>query len=71
MEVLLGTPSFSLSCVALPPPQACLAYQLKDLQEMDKARVRSGKVPLYMVTQYSYGTRAMASLSEFQCDIFF
>ncbi len=36
-------------------PQACLSNQLSDLLAADQARVRQGKVPLYMVTQFTDG----------------
>ncbi|WIA16742.1 hypothetical protein OEZ85_013396 [Tetradesmus obliquus] len=36
-------------------PQVCLSNQLKDILEADFARIRSGKAPLYLVSQYSYG----------------
>lgn len=35
--------------------QVCLSNQLKDILEADFARIRSGKAPLYLVSQYSYG----------------
>ena len=42
-------------------PQTCLSDQLQDLQAADMARVQAGKVPLYMVTRYTYGSESMVS----------
>eukprot|EP00775_Hariotina_reticulata_P002496 gene2496-2799_t len=36
-------------------PQVCLSNQLRDVLEADQARVAAGKVPLYLVTQYTNG----------------
>lgn len=35
--------------------QTCLSGQLKDLYEQDVQRAAQGRVPLYMLTQYSGG----------------
>jgi hypothetical protein len=35
--------------------QVCLSNQLKDILEADRARIASGRAPLYLVSQYTYG----------------
>lgn len=35
--------------------QVCLSNQLKDILEADQARIASGRVPLYLVSQYTHG----------------
>jgi hypothetical protein len=38
--------------------QTCLGKQLKDLYDADKARIAGGKVPLYLVSQFTGGSGA-------------
>lgn len=39
----------------IPYIQVCLSNQLKDILTADQARIAQGKVPLYLVSQYTYG----------------
>eukprot|EP00879_Flechtneria_rotunda_P030746 GHRR01033419.1.p1 GENE.GHRR01033419.1~~GHRR01033419.1.p1 ORF type:complete len:158 (+),score=40.91 GHRR01033419.1:1102-1575(+) len=36
-------------------PQVCLFNQLRDILQADQARIAAGRVPLYLVSQYTYG----------------
>lgn len=36
-------------------PQVCLTNQLKDILAADQARIAAGRVPLYLVSQYTFG----------------
>jgi hypothetical protein len=35
--------------------QTCLSNQLKDLYQSDMQRIVEGRVPLYLMSQYTYG----------------
>ena len=66
LESYLGSCATAAGSPAAPPlswmtPQTCLSDQLQDLQAADMARVQAGKVPLYMVTRYTYGSESMVS----------
>jgi hypothetical protein len=39
-------------------PQTCLRNQIKDFELSDKARIAAGKVPLYLLSQYTHGSEA-------------
>ncbi|KAF6259714.1 dihydrouridine synthase-domain-containing protein [Scenedesmus sp. NREL 46B-D3] len=36
-------------------PQVCLTNQLRDILEAERARIASGRAPLYLVSQYTHG----------------
>jgi hypothetical protein len=42
-----------MACVCLL--QVCLTNQLRDILEAERARIVSGRAPLYLVSQYTYG----------------
>jgi hypothetical protein len=48
--------NMSLTCSRVCGMQTCLQGQLKDLYNQDVLRVAQGRVPLYMLTQYTGGS---------------
>lgn len=49
------------SCVC-HASQTCLSGQLKDLYQQDEQRIKQGRVPLHMLTQFSGGDDSQVRL---------